>query len=151
MPLFGPARARREDFWDGFRPEKRSRSLRRFIPGPPAAVFEFHAIQQQLQRLRSQLDFHARLAGALRPEKRPLLQTLGQYANARAVKIVDLDSITRAPVWGVTGQSGFEWLFWRPACESVFARIAGSEKARKYPLRPDSPCRAKISWDSRVQ
>jgi hypothetical protein len=85
----------------------------RFIPSAPGAVFEINAVEQQLQPLWRQADFDGGFAGTLRPVERPFFQTLGQKANARAVKIKNFDPIVstvtedkkRAP-FGVFAQLG---------------------------------------------
>jgi len=66
------------------------------IPRAPRGVLEFDAVEQQLQRLRREFDFRARLAGTVRPGERARLQAFGQNANAGAVKIENLDPVAAA-------------------------------------------------------
>jgi hypothetical protein len=66
---------------------------RALVPGAPCALFEIHAVEQQLQRLRRQAKLGRGLARALGKIEATLLQSFGQDDHARAVKVEDLDSI----------------------------------------------------------
>src|SRR5580658_3289661 len=63
------------------------------IPRPARPVLQIHPVQQQLQGLRGQTDFGPGLSRALWPVKGPLFQPFGQDADARAVKIKNLDPV----------------------------------------------------------